>query len=70
MCLMIEKQNLNDFATRLISESFNKCTSTIKCLEVLVPKDAIKVALSCLLELKNFNAREKKNFMIAKVINN
>ena len=69
ICLIIVKEDLNDFATRLISDSFNKCSSKYKCLDILVPKDALIVARACLEELRNFSAGEKKNFMIAKVIN-
>ena len=66
--LNIEKLDLNDAATRLISDSFKKCSSKYHCLDILVPKDALNVARKCLEELKNFSAKEKKNFMIAKVV--
>ena len=66
--LIIVKEDLNDFATRLISDSFKKCSSKYKCLDILVPKDALNVARACLEELRNFTAQEKKHFMIAKVM--
>ncbi len=69
ICFIIVKEDLNDFATRLISDSFNKCSSKYKSLDIQVPKDALNVARACLEELRNFTAKEKKNFMIANVIN-
>ena len=63
----IEKENLKDLAIRLVSDSFEVCSSSYKCLEVFISKDAQNVAQACLEEISNFTQKEKKAFMIAKV---
>ena len=59
ICLIIVKEDLNDFATRLISDSFKKCSSKYKCLDILVPKESINVARACLEEVRNLLLKKK-----------